>query len=384
MKCLRPSPALSLSRHLRRAFVIAAGNGKWALLSAVAVALLGSGCLSVTVYQPQKGIHRPVVIEPAEHNFTPLRILFRCHADDEDLPTADAAKLCSTLAEDFRRQGAKVDTVVPSGKNYIEPEVFDGRKPHLVVEIESFIDHHYAYSFSAAASILTLTMIPSIEEWTFSQRVVVFGADGSVLAEDTFQERFVEYGGLGVWTANVLLNWLAREESEQISDEQAQRDFTNDFYGQLRQLAFNAKIRSETLGITPPTPSRRVVKEKVKAARERREGTATPEPAAGVVTGTISSTPDEAEAPADSQTPVSDTIEDVGTESPPAEEAPPTESPPEDTPSSDDPPREEPLTLPGELELPDTMSLLLSPTQTPIDDDESGTSETRQCQKRRA
>ena len=333
--------------------------------------VFASGCLSVTVYQPQKAIHRPVVVMPAETNFTALKILVRCHADDDDLHPDDASKLCNGLAEDFRRQGAESESVVPSGKSYVEPEVFDGARPDLVVEIESKIDHEYEYGAMAAASILTLTLVPSVNEQTFSQRVVVFGRDNSVLNEEVFRERFIEYNGIGVWSVNYLLDWFVRDDNNQMSGDAAAKDFTRDFYGQIRQMTFNAKVRSEVLGLLAPPRRRQTVGD---AAPPKRTGRAAPGPQATRPQGlqlpglddTDDTSADGARTPIGSSPVVTGVVDDAP-QSPPEEPAPAAPEPKAQEPVVQEPVVQEPepptdiieapLTLPGELELPDSASL---------------------------
>jgi len=142
---------------------------------------------------------------------------------------------------------------VPVGRNAEEPEAFDGRKPDLTVEIASKIEHENESLLSAVAAGLTLTMAPIIAEQTFSQRVVVFGRDGSVLVEEVYKERFVEYVGIGVWSLNYLMDWFVRDEEDALSGDAAAKAFSKDFYGQMRQQVFNAKVRSEVLGLTRPS-----------------------------------------------------------------------------------------------------------------------------------
>jgi hypothetical protein len=224
--------------------------GSRAMLVAAFVPLLSIGCMSVTLYQPQKAIHRPVVVENAPDNFDGLRILVRCVSHREFLPTSDASKLCANLSQEFLRQGADSQFVVPVGANWIEPEVFDGETPDLIVELQSRIDHSYKNPITHAASIMTLTLVPYITEQSFSQRVVVFGKDRSVLAEEVFKERFVQYNGCGVWSLNYILDWFFRDDDQDLMGKSGQKDFTRDFYGQVRQMTFNARIRSEILGLT--------------------------------------------------------------------------------------------------------------------------------------
>jgi hypothetical protein len=239
----RRDPVLSLAPMRRM-------TTRWAFCALVLHVVASTGCMTVTFYQPQRAIHRPVVIEHSPTNFAGLRILVRCLSHDDYLPAGDAAKLCGKIAEDFEKQGAETEWVAPVGATYVEPMVFDGQRPDLTVEIGSKIDHAYGYPLTTVTSCLTCTVVPGVSEQTFSQRVVVYGRDRSVLTEEVFRERFVEYHGCGVWSLNWIIDWVFREDDQAISGDAGKKDFTRDFYGQIRQLTFNARVRSEVLGLT--------------------------------------------------------------------------------------------------------------------------------------
>ena len=128
--------------------------------------------------------------------------------------------------------------------------IFEGSEPDLTLEIESNIEHENENKILSTISGFTLTLIPSVEEKTYVQRVRVFGKDRSVLASDVFRARFVTYVGCSLWSVNYLLDLFVREKRNKITGDVAKREFSRDFYRQVRQLTFNAKIRSEILGIT--------------------------------------------------------------------------------------------------------------------------------------
>lgn len=212
------------------------------------LALGATGC-AVTLYQPLKGLQRPVVLASSPRNFEGLRVLVRCNVHEDYMPRGDATKLCRFLATSLDEQGAETEWVVPQGKNFVEPVVFEGERADLTLEIESRIEHEYDYPISQVFYILSWTMIPSYREQTFTQRVTVYGRDKSVLAEDFFRERFVQYDGCGVWSLNWIIDWVARDEHNKVSGDVGKKDFARDFYGQTRQLLFNASVRSDLLGL---------------------------------------------------------------------------------------------------------------------------------------
>lgn len=298
----------------------------WATVLLALHAVSSTGCMTVTFYQPQRAIHRPVVIEHSPTNFAGLRILVRCLSHDDYMPAGDAAKLCGKVAEDFEKQGAETEWVAPVGATYVEPVVFEGQRPDLTVEIGSKIDHAYGYPLSTVTSCLTCTIVPGVSEQTFSQRVVVYGRDRSVLSEEVFRERFVEYHGCGVWSLNYIIDWVFREDDQAISGDAGKKDFTRDFYGQLRQLTFNARVRSEVLGLTA-APARKPFIDEPRSPTVTSPGT--PSPGTGGAAG-----------PATTDTPASTTTTDAvpgGTSDAPAPpKEPATTPPPADTGAPDE------------------------------------------------
>jgi hypothetical protein len=216
------------------------------------LAVMLSGC--VTVYQPLVSLQRPVIIEPQAPNFEGLRLLVRCVPGDY-LKPADAVQLCRHLRTLFTNQGAQVDTDVPrngvSGRGWE-----DTARPDLVIDLRSRLLHEDKNALLWGISWFTLTLVPSIEEDTFSQEVTIRDADGFLLASDVMQGRFMHYFGIGVWGVNAALDLLVRPESEKLTGDVAKRDFSRDFYGQLSQLAFHARMRSMVLRSFEPEPSR--------------------------------------------------------------------------------------------------------------------------------
>lgn len=231
-----------------------------ALASALVVVLAAAGSGCVTFYQPMRAIHRPVAVEASPRNFEGLRILVRCLSTD-DFSTSDAGTLCSKIGEDLEKQGALVETYTPSRTDTLEPDVFEGQRPDLTVEILSRNDHAYYYPLTWGACCVTCSLVPIMFERTDSQRIVVYGRDRSVLAEETYRERFVNYVGCSVWSVNWIADWIFRDDHQQVMDDAGKKQFTRDFYGQVRQLTMNARVRSEVLGLTKPRDRPRVVDE---------------------------------------------------------------------------------------------------------------------------
>lgn len=221
------------------------------LLPWIFIAGATSGC--VTVYQPLVSLQRPVVVDHRQTNFEGLKLLVRCVPGDA-MPPADAETLCRNVGTLFRNQGAEVDHEVPRegrGSRFDEEE----EKPELIMDIRSRLLHDEDSGALSILSGLTFTLIPTIEEQSFAQDVTIRDGSGSLLASDSLQARFVRYYGAGVWGINALLDVLVRPKEDELTGNVASEDFSRDFYGQLSQLMFNARIRSQVLRGFPSPPA---------------------------------------------------------------------------------------------------------------------------------
>lgn len=224
------------------------------------LASLGTGC--ITVYQPLTSLQRPVVVDSRLPNFEGAKLKVRCHAGD-DLPQGDAQALCRRLGTLFRNQGAEVDTEVPLSGRAVSQSP-DEVKADLVLDVRSRLVHQDSSNLLVLLAYMTATIIPVYSEYSFEQEVTVRDATGSLLASDKYQSRFVEYVGAGVWTVNWVLDLLVRPPEEEIAGDVAKKEFSRDLYGQLSQLMFNAKVRSQVLsefnapappGVPPAAPA---------------------------------------------------------------------------------------------------------------------------------
>lgn len=221
-------------------------------LPAIAVAIFAGGC--VTVYQPLTSLQKPTAIEAATDNFAGQRMLIRCFPGDGISP-GNAQTVCTRLSSFFSNQGAEVDVVVPRPGFGSPPGSGKEAKPDLVIELRYRKLHLENPPFMWVASVLTCTIIPSYREYSFAQDVSIRDADGFELASDSFEARFVMYAGAGIWAVNQTLDWVVRDKSEHMAgDASAKREFSRDFYRQLNQLAFNARVRAAVLGGFEPQP----------------------------------------------------------------------------------------------------------------------------------
>jgi hypothetical protein len=210
-----------------------------------------SGC--ITLYEPMGSLQRPTLLNPADPTFAGSRILLRC-LPGEDLPPDYAEKVCRNLSQSLRNQGADTETIVPRALDEGQGRLaFDGVGADFTIEVGSKTEHHHDYPDMAVAAVLTLTAIPAIEEETYAQQITVRGKNQVVLASDTMRARFVTYTGCLVWSINWLLDLAVRDDDDDLTGDIGKQMFSRDFYRQVSQLAWNARVRSDVLGLTSPT-----------------------------------------------------------------------------------------------------------------------------------
>ena len=247
-----PLPPLPSRRALRSGTPVLAllALGLWPLLS---------GC--ITIYQPLLSLQRPVAIDRRQPNFTGLRISLRCLPSD-DLPQNDAAVLCRRVESLFAQQGALVDVATTAGASASAAVGSEkgSTPPALIVELSVRRIHSEGAGLLWIVCYLTGSLVPAISSETFAQDVTVRDSHGFLLAQESYQARFVSYFGLGAWGVNFALNHTLRAPKEELSDEASERDFSADLYDQLTQVAFQAHLRSVVLGgfaspAPAPTPS---------------------------------------------------------------------------------------------------------------------------------
>lgn len=210
------------------------------------IALALSSCVSV--YQPLVSLQRPVAVRTEAGNFVGVRVLIRC-APGDYLEPVDAERLCRKVRAVFANQGAEAEVEIPRSDGSAS-QVERSTKPDLVIDLTSRLAHEDNSKLLWLVSFATFTLVPAISDYTFRQDVSIRDADGFLLASDTYQGRFVRYFGLAVWLGSTALNWV-RSDAEKLSPGALHRDFSRDFYGQLSQLAFNARMRAKVLNTFP-------------------------------------------------------------------------------------------------------------------------------------
>lgn len=245
---------------------------------ALALLLGSSGC--VAVYHPLAGLQTPVVVDPTLGNLTDVRLLVHCVP--KDILEGEAGLLCNRIKTLFENQGAEVKTVTSVGRS-ADDETFEPPleeeppppadpapgeapkkeekkapprlRPDLIMELRARHLHERTDYPMWILSWMTFTLAPGISENTFVQEVTIRDNRGSLLAQAELKGRIVRYFGLGYWAVNGLLDLTFRDDDEELSDEQLSRSLSNDLYGQLSQMVFNANMRRRVF--EDPAPAKK-------------------------------------------------------------------------------------------------------------------------------
>ena len=193
------------------------------MLASILASLLLGGC--VDVYQPMSGLHRPIAIDVGYANFTDLALSVRC-LPSAALDTGDAGKLCQRIARLFENQGARVQVLRADAPPIEEPEDAapdekKADKPRAALAIDVRAREIRRESTTLIPWLWSITT-----DYTVAQDISIRDETGFLLVQDTFVCRFVNRLGF-------------------MSD--ADEQFSADFYGQLSQLALNAKVRHRVL-----------------------------------------------------------------------------------------------------------------------------------------
>jgi hypothetical protein len=229
-----------------------------------------SACVTV-VYQPLSAIRQPVGIDIRKLNFDGFALDVRCQPGAL-LEPDDANRLCRSVSSGFERQGAivQIDQANSTVMDGNDPAEYDGNpdpvakasapqsdapKIKLMVELSAKRVRHLKNSWYGPLSFYTLTLVPLIEDVTDEQRIVVRDESGFVLADQSFQIRFIEYMGLGYMALNAAANFLFRTDEEKIIDGTADRLMTRDLHRQVSQVVMNAGARQLALKLATNKPA---------------------------------------------------------------------------------------------------------------------------------
>lgn len=197
------------------------------------VAWCASGC--VTVYQPLRGLQKPVVLNTEAANFEGLRVQVRCPAGTF-VKGGEANKMCRKVEKVFANQGATIAN-----------QANDPKKPDLIVEIESRLIADDTDRVFSLLCIASGTLIPWINDTSLAEDVTIRDGSGFLLATESYQARFVSYFGLAVWVANAFMDLFLRTPEEKLLGKSQSLAVSKDFFSQLSQLAFHARTRALVL-----------------------------------------------------------------------------------------------------------------------------------------
>jgi len=219
----------------------------------IVVGVTVSGCPNatlVTIYEPQRGMRTPTVVDRKIAPLAATSVALRCLEEPTGDPlsrmfaSAEARDVCSRLVKSVEGAGATANVVsAPPGET---DEPFD-----LYVEWQVHEEHGARSPWMDAASTLTCTMLPSIEQRTYRHRAVVRGRDRSVLQTYESRARFLDYDGCGFWLVTWMLDFL-RSDDEKVGGDHGRRRYSRDLYRQMTQSLVNARARSDVLRLTPP------------------------------------------------------------------------------------------------------------------------------------
>jgi hypothetical protein len=220
------------------------------LVGWAAMAVAMTGC--VTVYQPLVGLQRPIAVDPqSPTNFANTRVLLRCHPSDAVWPD----ELCRNLRSSLSKQGATVTTEVVRPSPRAAPAAPSETPAQFIIDITSKLIHASGDTILSLLNIVSFTIVPAVTEETFGQEISIRDGQGFILAQQSFQERFVKSFGIGVWALNGLIDLLIRPKSEQVTGDGYKQDFTRDLHGHLAQLLYNAKVRARVMKSFAPEAS---------------------------------------------------------------------------------------------------------------------------------
>jgi len=231
-----------------------------AAVSVVALLAQSTGC--VPKYQPLRGLNTPVVIDTQVENLAGVRLTVRC-VPGEMLDRASADVLCQKVGVVFENQGARVTTIATASGDEGGMEEPPAPAPEtmpetdLLLELRTRVVHHANNPVMWVLCVVSLTIIPASNEYTFAHDVVIRDGTGFLLAEETLQGRMVTQFGIAAWVGNALLNAFWRAPEDELTYETMRHDLSTDLYRQLSQAVFNAKMQWLVLQQTPPAAARK-------------------------------------------------------------------------------------------------------------------------------
>lgn len=237
--------------HLRGAVVHRTLNVTALVLAGLALPSLGC----VHTYQPISGLHGPVVVDTTAKNFPSLSLQVVCNPGD-DLSRGEARRLCEHVGTLFENQGAAVTTRIggEAAIEQLEDTPWEDAEPpevDLKLELSSRQVHQSHDIVTRVLFVLTASLVPAVTEYSFALDVVVTDGSGFLLASDTLEGRIIRRIGAGVWGVNKVMDRWVREPEDTVLDDSAYKELSQDLYGQLSQMVFNAGMQWRVLQQSP-------------------------------------------------------------------------------------------------------------------------------------
>ena len=127
----------------------------------------------------------------------------------------------------------------------------DVERVDLRMELTSHDVHSSNDPITWGLFLVTAGLVPGVTDSSFALDVVVRDGTGFLLASDTLEGRIVRRTSWGVVLVNRSMDRWVRDEDETLGDDAAYKDLSNDLYGQLSQMVFNAEMQWRVLQEVP-------------------------------------------------------------------------------------------------------------------------------------
>lgn len=195
-------------------------------------------------YQPLSGLHTPAVVDPTHPNLVGVRVTLAC-TSDALAARESARRLCERVEQLFEVQGAVVDLrdLGPAPIGAAADPALPPTDVHLRVALHEDRPQRDAHPLTLAASLLTATLAPWMQEERIGQAVAVRDASGVTLQEDAFEARVVTSAGVAVWAGNVIADRFWRPEELHVTRDAAWKQLSGDLYQQLSQIVYDAAVQ---------------------------------------------------------------------------------------------------------------------------------------------
>lgn len=248
----------SFARHLAMRFTTRIATRIAAACGLVALAVIGLGCGSVSTYyyQPLSGFQAPLAVDIRKPNLDGLRIEVRASVSPQLEKTENEGTVLANAVQDFlRNQGAKVSEndsdseKVTNSENQNSPEV-SPQALEMRLEVEVRRPFEQPNTWMWLPWVATFTLLPHKSEYILETEMRLSDGAGFLLSRQIYFARFVRYTSPAYRVLSVLFDFFRKPE-EKATVARLHQDFTADFYGQMTQQIYNARIRANVLGHLP-------------------------------------------------------------------------------------------------------------------------------------